>query len=251
MKRTFLIGVAAGALLAGVNLASAQTMERGGAGVEQRGGTATEQRGGGGMERGGAATERGGAATEQRGRANGEMKADSPAGNTRAQSQDNMKATTGQGDRRNAQDAQKDDNKAQDNKAQDNRAQDNKAQNAQPNERSKGGNTAQGEDKSRSSTSGQGSASSQNAGAAKTLNTEQRTRVRETVIRSSNAPRVNNVNFSVSVGTVVPRTVRYAPLPPVLVEYYPDWRGYDYFIANEQIIIIEPNSLKIVAVLDV
>jgi hypothetical protein len=237
MKRTFLIGVAAGALLAGVNLASAQTMERGGAGVEQRGGAATEQRGGG--------MERGGAATEERGRANSEMKADSPAGNTRAQSQDNMKATTGQGER-NAQDAQKGDNKAQDN-----RAQDNKAQNAQPNDRSKGGNTAQGEDKSRSSTSGQGSASSQNAGAAKSLTTEQKTRVRETVIRSSNAPRVSNVNFSVSVGTVVPRTVRYAPLPPVLVEYYPDWRGYDYFIVNEQIVIVEPGSLKIVAVLDV
>jgi hypothetical protein len=62
---------------------------------------------------------------------------------------------------------------------------------------------------------------------------------------------VTNVNFSISVGTTVPRTVRFAPLPPILVEVYPDWRSYEYFIVQEQIVIVEPGSLRIVAVLDV
>jgi hypothetical protein len=80
------------------------------------------------------------------------------------------------------------------------------------------------------------------------LSAEQKTKVRETVIRSSNAPRVTNVNFSVSVGTVIPRETRLAPLPPILVEIYPQWRSYQYVIVEERIIIIEPSSFKIVAI---
>jgi hypothetical protein len=37
----------------------------------------------------------------------------------------------------------------------------------------------------------------------------------------------------------------------LLVEINPGWRGYEYFIINEQIVIIEPGTLRIVAVLDV
>src|SRR5262245_39374321 len=96
MKRTFLISVAAGALLAGASVASAQ-MERGGA--DQRGGAGMEQRGGGNTEqqRGGAAAEQRGGGLEQRGPA-----ASSPSNNNRAQSQDN-KSTTGQGEPRREQ----------------------------------------------------------------------------------------------------------------------------------------------------
>jgi type IV secretory pathway VirB10-like protein len=84
----------------------------------------------------------------------------------------------------------------------------------------------------------------------KTLTVEQKTKVRETVLRGGNAPRVTSVNFNVSVGTVVPTTVRVVELPPVLVEYYPDWRGYLYFVYNDEIIIVDRNH-RIVAVLEV
>jgi hypothetical protein len=40
-------------------------------------------------------------------------------------------------------------------------------------------------------------------------------------------------------------------LPPVLVEINPQWRGYRYFVYNDEIVIIEPDTLRIVAVLDV
>jgi hypothetical protein len=50
---------------------------------------------------------------------------------------------------------------------------------------------------------------------------------------------------------VVPRTVRVAPLPVTIVEIEPEWRGYMYFVSGDEIIVVEPGSLRIVAVLDV
>ncbi len=44
---------------------------------------------------------------------------------------------------------------------------------------------------------------------------------------------VNNVNFSLSVGTVVPRDVRFQPLPADVVEIMPQYRGYDFFVVRE------------------
>ncbi len=87
-------------------------------------------------------------------------------------------------------------------------------------------------------------------GEPKTLTVEQKTKVRETVLRGGNAPRVTSVNFNVSVGTVVPTTVRVVELPPVLIEYYPDWRGYLYFVYNDEIIVVDRNH-RIIAVLEV
>jgi hypothetical protein len=60
---------------------------------------------------------------------------------------------------------------------------------------------------------------------------------------------VTNVNFSVNVGTVVPRSVQVVAVPPTLIEIHPAWRGYMYFVAGDRIVIIEPDSYRIVAVL--
>jgi hypothetical protein len=83
------------------------------------------------------------------------------------------------------------------------------------------------------------------------LTSEQKTRIRTTVLQSRSAPRVSNVNFSLSVGTVVPRSVKVVAVPSTLVEIHPAWRGYMYFIVGDEIIIVEPRTLRIVAVLDV
>jgi len=82
------------------------------------------------------------------------------------------------------------------------------------------------------------------------LTTEQKTTIRKTVLTSS-APRVTNVNFDIKIGVVIPRTVRVAPLPVTIVEIEPEWRGYMYFVSGDEIIIVEPSTLRIVAVLDV
>lgn len=81
------------------------------------------------------------------------------------------------------------------------------------------------------------------------LTTEQKTTIRNTVINTG--PKVSTVNFDISVGTVVPRTVRVAPLPATLVTIQPAWRGYMYFIHGDEIIVVEPSTLRIVAVLEV
>jgi hypothetical protein len=87
------------------------------------------------------------------------------------------------------------------------------------------------------------------AGDPTTLSTEQRTTIR-TVIKQQNARPMTNVKFSISVGTQVPRTVRYYSVPAELVQIYPSWRGYDYFLVGDQIIVVNPRTHRIVAVLE-
>lgn len=90
------------------------------------------------------------------------------------------------------------------------------------------------------------------SGASVTLNAEQKTKIRQTIIQRSDAPRVSKVNFSLNVGTVVPRErVRLVAVPPTLVEIHPAWRGYVYFVVGDQLIVVEPSSHRIVAVITV
>jgi len=88
------------------------------------------------------------------------------------------------------------------------------------------------------------------AGAGAKLSTEQRTQI-TTVIRNEHVAPVTNVNFSISVGTRIPREVRYHPLPAEVVTIYPEWRGYNYVLVRDQILVIDPQTLEIVAILDV
>jgi hypothetical protein len=98
-----------------------------------------------------------------------------------------------------------------------------------------------------------GTSSPTSAATAPTVNLtqQQRTEIRQTVINGGNAPRVSSVNFNIGVGVVVPQTVQFAPLPPTIVSIHPEWRGYDYFVYAEEIIIVEPGTRRIVAVLRV
>ena len=95
-------------------------------------------------------------------------------------------------------------------------------------------------------------AGSERSGGSVSLTTEQKTKIRTTVIEKG--PRVDRskVTFNISVGTVVPRSsVHFVAVPAPLIEIYPQWRGYDYFVVGEEIVIIDPRTLKIVAVIEV
>ena len=87
------------------------------------------------------------------------------------------------------------------------------------------------------------------AGAGAKLSTEQRTKI-TTVIKSQNVRPVTNVNFSISVGARVPRDVGFHPLPVEIVTIYPEWRGYEFILVNNQILVINPRTLEIVDVID-
>src|SRR5260370_3927051 len=88
------------------------------------------------------------------------------------------------------------------------------------------------------------------AGAGAKLSTEQRTKI-TTVIKEQRVEPVKNVNFSISVGTRVPREVRFYPLPQEVVTIYPQWRGYEYILVNYKILVVDPRTYEIVDVLDV
>jgi hypothetical protein len=81
------------------------------------------------------------------------------------------------------------------------------------------------------------------------LQTEQKTRLNHAVASLDVRP-ISNVNFSVSVGTAVPQTVSLRPLPDTIVSVIPQYRGYDFFVVRDEIVIVEPSSHKIVDVIE-
>jgi len=124
---------------------------------------------------------------------------------------------------------------------------------AAPTQQSQGQSTTgtkQGASSQSTTTTKQGAAERPMKSSNVSLTTEQKTKIRTTVLTSS-APRVTNVNFDIKIGTVVPRTVRVAPLPATIIEIEPEWRGFMYFVYADEIIVVEPGTLRIVAVLDV
>ena len=48
------------------------------------------------------------------------------------------------------------------------------------------------------------------------------------------------------MGVSVPSSVRVVEVPPTLIDIYPEWRGHQYFVVNDDIVIVD-RSRKIVA----
>ena len=92
-------------------------------------------------------------------------------------------------------------------------------------------------------TTGQGAA----AGSAK-LTTEQRTKITSIIHEHKVEPA--HLDVSVSVGTRIPATVHVYPLPVEVISIYPEWRGYDYILVGDQIVIINPRTHEIVAIVE-
>ncbi|WP_298884971.1 DUF1236 domain-containing protein [uncultured Bradyrhizobium sp.] len=90
--------------------------------------------------------------------------------------------------------------------------------------------------------------SNTNVNASVNINDQQRTRISASISHLNVQP-LTNVNFSLSVGTVVPRDVRLQPLPADIVEIVPQYRGYDFVLVKDEIVIVEPSTYKIVTVL--
>jgi hypothetical protein len=87
------------------------------------------------------------------------------------------------------------------------------------------------------------------AGGGVKLSGEQRTRI-TSVIRDQRVEPLTNANFSISVGARVPRDITFYPLPVEVVTIYPEWRGYEFIRVRDQILVINPRTLEIVAVLE-
>jgi len=78
---------------------------------------------------------------------------------------------------------------------------------------------------------------------------EKRTQI-NTAIRSEKIQETTNVNFNISVGTAVPASVHFHPLPPRIVEIYPEWRGYEVILVGGRYVIVRPQTREIVYIIE-
>jgi hypothetical protein len=58
-----------------------------------------------------------------------------------------------------------------------------------------------------------------------------------------------DIHIAVNVGAPVPGDVDLEPLPPNVVDIVPEYRGYEYAVANDEVVIIEPSTRKVVEVI--
>ena len=81
------------------------------------------------------------------------------------------------------------------------------------------------------------------------LSTEQHAKIRDT-LRIEKSERLASVPFSTKVGEAVPGTVHLYVLPVSIMEYAPQYRGYEYILVGNEILIVDPRTMRIVAVID-
>ncbi len=80
-------------------------------------------------------------------------------------------------------------------------------------------------------------------GAPAALSAEQHAKIWST-LRGEKAERLTNVQFSTTVGGVIPATVHLYRLPVSIVEYVPQYRDYDYVQVGDEILIVDPRTLE-------
>jgi hypothetical protein len=84
------------------------------------------------------------------------------------------------------------------------------------------------------------------------LSSEQRTRIHDVFVRDRdrfNRFRVGRVDFDLRPGVRIPRHFHLFGLPPFLVEVVPEYRDYRFFYYEDEIVIVDPVTLEIVAVI--
>ena len=80
------------------------------------------------------------------------------------------------------------------------------------------------------------------------LSSEQHAKIRDT-LRLEKSERLAKVPFSTKVGEAIPGTVHLYVLPVSILEYAPQYRGYEYILVGDEILIVDPRTHRIVAVL--
>jgi Protein of unknown function (DUF1236) len=240
-----MIAVATAALIAGTSAGLAQ--QQGGAPSGAPAGQSVPKSSGQtvghpavpGAVQNGAETKGGKSASEERGEQN--------KSNRAGEAQPNRnRETTGQA-------PQNERKETQTNERRENRTEGNKATNGATEERRLEQNRAteeRGPDNDRNrTTTGQGAAPNK-GNVSVNITPEKRTQIHQIFIKERSAPRVDRVDFDLSVGTAVPGSVRFVAVPNTIIAIEPSWRGYDYFMVGDQIVIVDPRSMEIVAIIE-
>jgi hypothetical protein len=69
-------------------------------------------------------------------------------------------------------------------------------------------------------------------------------------IKQEKMTSITNVNFNISIGSRVPSTVHFYPVPTRIIEIYPEWRGYQVILVKGRYIIVRPNTYEIVYIIE-
>ncbi|GLS20557.1 hypothetical protein GCM10007874_35740 [Labrys miyagiensis] len=72
--------------------------------------------------------------------------------------------------------------------------------------------------------------------------------VRDRLFRTGERSDVG-VNVNINVGEALPARVRPRPLPVDIVEIVPEYRNYDYVIIRDEIVIVEPQTHRVVEII--
>jgi hypothetical protein len=79
------------------------------------------------------------------------------------------------------------------------------------------------------------------------ISTEKQVRISQTLTRERLAPPERNLNISIRIGETVPQSVRFHRLPPEIVSIEPEYRDYEYFTTDDEIVIVEHRTKRIVS----
>jgi hypothetical protein len=58
-----------------------------------------------------------------------------------------------------------------------------------------------------------------------------------------------DINVTIGIGAIVPASVRFYPVPADVIAIYPQFRGHRFVLVEDEIVIVEPRSRRVVAVL--
>jgi hypothetical protein len=233
MSNRYLMSVAAAALIAGTGFASAQgTMGR----EAPSSGAAPTQQSAPPSERGSAAT------PMNRDASPSGAPAEAPKS---AQSNEKMAPSGGMKGEKSAQDNPK----GEKSKSMSSESKDGMKNDAAKNADSKGAADSKGTADNKAGTTDSKTTGNAATSATAAPPAEKRGQI-ASAIKSEKIQETTNVNFNISVGTVIPSSVRFHPLPPRIVEIYPEWRGYEVVYVRGQYIIVRPQTHEIVYIIE-
>jgi Protein of unknown function (DUF1236) len=78
------------------------------------------------------------------------------------------------------------------------------------------------------------------------LDEQEQTRISD-IIRRQRIQPLTNVNFSLSVASTVPSSVRLSRISGELADIFPSYRDFSFFVAKQELVIVDPQSYGIVA----
>lgn len=79
------------------------------------------------------------------------------------------------------------------------------------------------------------------------VTTEKQVRMSETMSHAHLAQPERNLNISIRVGETIPSRVRLHRLPREIISIEPQYRGYEYFTTDDDVVIVEPRTHRIVS----